>query len=340
MNFKKHIPSFCRLLDKANPAAISATDYAKEYLQHLLQHKRYYLSIYAAVLEKTFSELDYKTCSFIDFGTGNGLLALFAKYCGVKSVYANDINPGFINAAQQLSTQLNISIAGWVAGDENSLLQYFENIKPDALAGTDVIEHVYDLDVLFKAFKKLNPDITIVLTTAVFEENPFKAAMLKKIQRRDELKDSNAFHASGDNKYAGLGFLEIRKKIIRNLQPAMQQEKINELAIRTRGLRKDDIEKAVTNFLQTGIMPQVLQHPTNTCDPITGSWTERLLSIKEYKTIFNTHGFALEVYNGFYNSYSSGIKSFAAVFINGITRLFSTISLPVLTFIILKGTKK
>jgi len=31
------------------------------------------------------------------------------------------------------------------------------------------------------------------------------------------------------------------------------------------------------------ILPPLLQHPTNTCEPLSGSWTEHLLTIAEYQ---------------------------------------------------------
>ena len=88
------------------------------------------------------------------------------------------------------------------------------------------------------------------------------------------------------------------------------------LATRTRGLKKDDIELVVENYLNKNQLPEILNHPTNTCDPITGSWTERLLSIKEYKALFDKENFSIEIKKGFYNQWQKGIKNLVAKILN------------------------
>ena len=82
----------------------------------------------------------------------------------------------------------------------------------------------------------------------------------------------------------------------------------------------------------------MISHPTNTCDPITGSWTERLLSFEEYKELYNINGFDIEIKPGLYNNHQKIIKSFLISIIN-----FSIRTLPLWGFyisplIILTGT--
>lgn len=337
--FKQNINSFLHLLEKVNAATISNNAYAVQYLQYLIEHKNHYVKIYTAVLELAFADKKISATTLLDFGTGNGLLALFAKYCGVKKVYASDVNNDFLQAAQQLSKQLNIEIDGWILGDENVLQHYFQQQQCHVIVGTDVIEHIYNLDYFFSVVKKMNVEMTSVFTTASVAENYFKSTKLKQLQLKDELKDSNAFQSSYQNEYAGLSFLAIRKKIIQNYNSSLSLDEVENLAKLTRGLNKNDIETAVNNFIKFKKLPQLIHHPTNTCDPITGSFTERLLYVKEYATIYQNHQFTLQVKNGFYNNSESGVKSLIATMLNFLIVMLGKYGRKISPFILLKGFK-
>ena len=96
-NFNKYSDAFEKKLELIVVDEISAELYCKRYLNHLLQHKKYYLAIYADVLNKLMQHLPKKKedISLIDFGAGNGLLGIFAKYCGFKKIFLNDIDEKF-----------------------------------------------------------------------------------------------------------------------------------------------------------------------------------------------------------------------------------------------------
>ncbi len=314
--FKNFIPAFANLLNTVTVESISSNAYATQYLQTLLQHKLHYLNIYATVLEKAFAARNNTEVALLDFGTGNGLMALFAKYCGVQQVFASDLSEPFLAAAKQLSKAINVEIDGWVLGDENALINYFSTQHLDIVVGTDVIEHIYNLDAFFSTLQQLNPSIITVFTTASVSENYFKVRQLKKLQIQDELVDSNAFQNGMNNEFAGVSFIEVRKKIIASHQPKLSNEIIQLLAEKTRGLNKVDIEKAIDHYLQNNVLPNSTNHPTNTCDPITGSWTERLLTIKEYRALHLRHDKILLVHYGFYNSSAKGLKSLFASVLN------------------------
>ncbi len=141
---------------------------------------------------------------------------------------------------------------------------------------------------------------------------------------------------TGDE-YAGLPFKEIRRLIIEKTFPELTKETMDQLAINTRGLNKVDIIAAVENYLLTKKLPVLLNHPTNTCDPITGSWTERLLSINEYKDIYQKQGFTLTWHNGFYNKWQPGIKSTALKLANKTIALLGKQGNVITPFITLVG---
>lgn len=340
--FKKNIPAFAEKLAVVNVAEVTVDAYAQQYLNDLLQHKIHYLNLYALVLDKAFEASNKKIeeVCLLDFGCGNGLLALFAKHCGVKQVFASDVSGPFVLAAKQLGHQLHIQIDGWILGDEKALLQAFLDKQLDIIVATDVIEHVYSLDSLFKTIRQLNTQMVTVFTTASVAENPFKSRQLKKLMLKDELVGSNELHCSYSNEFTGLPFLTIRRKMIAVKYPLLKEEEIIKLAFASRGLIEHDIYKDVEEYLVSKKFPLPINHPTNTCDPITGSWTERLLKVKEYEQLYKRYHFSLQIEAGFYNEFESGLKSRVSMLLNKTIRLLGKKGISICPFIVLIGKKQ
>ncbi|MGG9962027.1 class I SAM-dependent methyltransferase [Ferruginibacter sp. SUN106] len=301
-----------------DPEAISDYPYCKSYFLHLLQYKRFYLNIYSHVLELLLqhTRLPMDELIIVDYGAGNGLLGLFAKHCGFGKVYINDVNEKFVKAAEKTAQLMNIFIDGFITGDMDNVAAAFPSAKPNAVIGTDVIEHIYDLDIFFKQLQRLNPAMTTVFTTAANAANPFKKRRLQQLQWNDENKGG----LPGDYALFGEDAIEpfriTRQKILAEYFPALTGAETELLTIHTRGLNKKDIINAGEKYIAEKILPPLLAHPTNTCEPLSGSWTEHLLTIKEYKAIYNEAGFQLTVYNGFYNAFSGDAKSLLMKFAN------------------------
>jgi len=308
MNFdlKEKIPRFATLMDKADPSIFEGS-YPKKYFQLLSDSRHYYLTIYADLLSRVLNEagLNPRNSILIDYGCGNGLLGLFASYAGFSKVYLADVDHQFIDSAKILSSQLEIDIAGFIQGDEEALLQFPFNESPSIVVGTDVIEHIYDPNRFLTVLHTLNKSMAVGFTTASNPYNFLKIRKLQKLQDQDEKFGSDGNNIADPTIHKS--FLEIRKEIIRNHMPALQEEVIADLAKRTRGLRENDIVEALLKYQKTGELPAYPTHPTNTAHPRTGSWTERILSVEEYQEIFNRNNFSLNIFYGFYNDLNPGI---------------------------------
>src|SRR6476660_5451299 len=152
--FDKFIPAFSQQLQLALPHQLEDL-YPRKYLEHLLSHRNYYLGIYSQLLNKLFNSgmATPNAAVLVDFGAGNGLLGLFAKFCGVRTVYINDRDPHFLNASKILAAQLGITIDGFIEGDIESVASFPFTTPPGIIAGTDVIEHIYDLDIFFETIR-------------------------------------------------------------------------------------------------------------------------------------------------------------------------------------------
>ncbi len=337
--FKQYIHSFSEKLSAVNIAAFPIERYPAAYLQLLISQRLYFLHIYAQVLEKViqYSGKQKEEIILLDYGAGNGLLGMFAKHCSFKKVYSIDVNESFVQAAHLLNAALNNPVDAILTGDIDTAINFFKlHAPPDAVAGTDVIEHIYNLNVFFKSIKSLNAGIIAVFTTASVNANPFKSYTIKKLQRQDEYKWSDPAHTTGNNPYAGLSFLEVRKRMIEQ-RFHLSNNQIQQLAQATRGMQERDILKAVTIFITTKKLPSLIHHPTNTCDPVTGNWTERLLTAKEYKTLYQDAGFELYIANGFYNEWQPGFKSRFLKIINSYIRFTGRSGRWISPYILLVG---
>jgi hypothetical protein len=135
--------------------------------------------------------------------------------------------------------------------------------------------------------------------TSANSNNPFIVNRLKKLHIKAEYK--------GLEKTAGwkeidlnTSFLEARKNIINKEFPKLKNDEIKNLSLKTRGLRKDDIEKVVKYYIESGEINYRIKHPTNTCDPYNGNWTENLIDLKQLKTLIKNNNLIVDITNSTY----------------------------------------
>ena len=316
-NFTEYISAFEKELEHVAIDSISEEPYCKKYLFHLLEHKKYYLAIYADVLYKlvTHSSGDKSKITLVDYGSGNGLLGLFAKFCGFKKVILIDIDAKFIIASQQLSAQLNIPIDGYITGGIDALQLYCKSEIPDAITGTDVIEHIYDLEGFLSGLQQINSSIVSVFTTASNPVNFFKVRALKKIQMKDELVGGGPSDHILFGEVALEPFLKIRQQIISKKYNSLPDTELFALSKATRGMIEADIIKAAEQYHISKKLPAPAAD-SNTCNPLNGSWTERILSLDAYISLYSTVGFTCKFYAGFYNEYEGGAGAFVKKLLN------------------------
>ncbi len=329
MNFEK-AKAFSVELEEMNPPKI-CSGYPLVYLEHLLNHKEYYLDIYTRVFGEILKKSGKKAeeVSIVDYGCGNGLLGCFAMFCGFGNVIFQDVDPEFLNSSKALAKGLHLNDGIYIPGEIENLRE--QRLRIDAVAGTDVIEHIYDLDNFFSVLQELNAEMISVFTTAANPFNPFIVNRLKQLHRKDEFIGNDGSGLSGK---PHLPFLEIRKKIISSNFPRLKN--IEEMSRATRGLKELDILNAVKNYELTNRLPQPAPN-FNTCHPLTGSWTERILSEEEYKKLYSKYGFRIEIIPGFYNNYSTGLKAGKSFLLNTLVALLGKTFSP---FIIITGYKK
>ena len=338
---RQHINKFCDRLNDIRSHEISDKSYQQKYFQYLVSNKKYFIALYAFVLD-TIIEHSIKApdqITLLDCGAGNGLLGIFAKFCGFKQVYINDSDNHFLESAKKLSSKLGIVMDGFIWGDISHIKEDIKPLNIDAIAGTDVIEHIYTLEKFFALLQHVNPDIISVFSTASNPYNYLKKKEITRIQLKDEFigGKSNDSPLSGPKPLAP--FLKIREGIIKEKYQSISDAELKELASLTRGMIKEDVLIAAQEYLTKKTWPLSIKHPTNTCNPLDGSWSERLLTLQEYNSIYKDQGFSLSMKNGFYNEHQNGIKDFALYIFNTIIKYFPSFGKYFSPFILLIGKR-
>lgn len=278
--------------------------YNKSYLKKYQDDFHFYMSLYAQLLVKSINKLKKPIAesTFIDYGGGSGMLSYLAKEVGFQTVVYVDLYQISVDDAKIISNHLGIEIDYFICGDVKEFTGKIKDLKiqADLICSFDVLEHIYDLTYWMKTIAEIENDFSLLFMTSANPKNILVSRRLKKIHRKCEYRGVE----KGDNwKEMDLNssFLIGRREIIRKRFPELTLEELNLLALRTRGLRKDGIEKLVSTYIETGKINYTIAHPTNTCDPYTGNWSEQLINLEELKLIARGEDLAVDITNSFYS---------------------------------------
>lgn len=332
------LPKNKQLLKKLNSAAIKLSnkltsldlkqleisEYNKKHLEgkisnlsHQLQLNSYIL---AMALEKNIISL--KKTVFIEYGGGIGMLSLLAKEIGIGIVIYNDIYDISCKDAENIAKAINLKADYYVNGDIDDVINFMitNSISCNAIASYDVIEHIYNVESFFEKLINLpHEQLNVVMASGANIFNPLKCKQEMRVQI--DVEYNNRIRKKGHKDRDCLrAYSLVRAEIIYNylnkINEKLSEDEINKLAECTRGMIKYDIENSVDEYIKTKIFPQVLKHPTNTCDPYTGNWAEHLMNPYELKNILLENGFDVDVLGGFYGKPLTLIKQYISKMLN------------------------
>ena len=286
-----------------NPQNLAISEYNRNYLVKYIDSYSFYMSFYAQLMLKALDKLEkpISESSFVDYGGGCGMLSYLAKEIGFQTVVYTDIYETSAIDAQAISKSLDIPVDYFFCGDIDEFMNKLNRnqIKPDLICSFDVLEHIYDLDSWIKSIAGINWRFSLLFMTNANSRNPFVQNRLKKLQKIAEHRGTEKRIGWKDIDL-NTSYLEERKRIIRNKFPELGNNEIDLLATKSRGLRKSDIEKVMADYIKTGEFGYKIDHPTNTCDPYTGNWTERLIDLKQLKSTVRKHNLEVDIRNSFH----------------------------------------
>ncbi len=276
-----------QLIKSIDYNALNISEYNTLYINKLTENIEYYFNIYKETVLLLEVEVESKSSSFIiDFGGGHGFLSLFLKSLGLNVIYC-DKNPLSADTVTKIKQKINIGPDVIIEGSIPELLTFCQknNIKPNYLIATDLIEHIFDLNVFFGNLIHLNSEIKMVFTTGSNPYNYLKAQKLYKMMRYEE----NTYH------------LPKRLQYITQNYSDLSNDEIKILAKVTRGYTFGLIDNAILIYKTKKELPKEIE-AYNTCNPETGEWEERILNFRRYRQIVNNINFRVTFHNGFYNT--------------------------------------
>lgn len=289
-------------IEEINPQNLNISDQSKEYLMKYIDNQSFFLSAYSQLLQKAILKLDrpVNESTFIDYGGGCGILSYIAKEMGFKTIVYSDINKNSVNDTKIISGKLNIVIDYYFCGDVDELINKIKlyGINTDLICSFDVLEHIYDLEYWIKSISVLNRFSLLFMTNAN-PENPLIVRRLIKVHKIAEHQGGEKNIRIDDN-FLSTSLLKQREIIIRNKFPHLSKHEIILLSKETRGLIINDIEKIVFEYIKTGKINYKMVHPTNTCDPYTGSWAEKLIDLNQIKALIKELKMSVRITNSFY----------------------------------------
>lgn len=226
----------------------------------------------------------------MDYGAGVGTLYLLAKKIKCKKVIYNDHLEDWKNSAQLIAEAIGVHIDEYIVGDiEDSMNKLDElHIQCDIITSRNVIEHIYKLEVFYKAVHDRQPQALIYSSTTANKSNP--ASVIKHF----------LWHRKWEKVFKGK-----RMVVIERQAPGLSGSRKEALARATRGLAADDLKAAIEEFRKTGKLPDPRKHKSNTCDPANGVWAEHLLSLNEYRAVINEDLYNISFQPGFWDTHYS-----------------------------------
>lgn len=231
---------------------------------------------------------------FVDYGGGLGMLSLLAKQIGFKQVIYTDIDADACSDAHAIGSALGLQADHYVHGDINHMIadMHEKNILCDVLVSYDVIEHVYNLEDFLQKLKNIAYEQKkhIFLASSAHSANPKIKKNLAKLHYMHEHEGRfDAWHEKDVP-----SFFSMRKEIIRVYDPTLTLHEIDQLAQTTRGKKQSDIHAIVDAYKHHKIMPTVPED-SNTCDPYTGNWSERILDPHVIESCLRNQGFKTQL---------------------------------------------
>ncbi|MHA1915031.1 MAG: hypothetical protein ACW986_05035 [Promethearchaeota archaeon] len=334
-------------LSNLNIDTLTISEYIKNYFSKLMGNLKGTLQKYCHLLSLCLAEnkKPLEDFIFVDYGGGTGIFSLLAKELGIGMVIYNDIYKTSCHDANEIAKSIGNSAQEYICGEIQDIVDYFKqnSIECDALGSYNVIEHIYNIeDFLHHLGFLAQNNLVIVLGTGANPFNPVLKRIITKHHHKREFysREKEFGHKEGDSLDA---YVNIRKDMITKFaNNNLEISQIDHLIRTTRGLRELDIKKCVESYLNNKDLPTNLdpKFPTNTCDPYSGNWAERLMNPFDLAEILEKEGFKSKITTGIYGSHSRTLLNVIGIFANKVINFLPRKAIYFAPYYILYGFKE
>lgn len=314
-----------RKLARLDLQRLPISEYTRRYLAKIVDRRERFLQngtfLLALALEKQTLPLDALTLA--DYGGGSGMIAFLAGELGVGTVLYNDIYDVACHDAETVARALPAQVSDFICGDMDDLVRFIvdHGLSVHALVSSDVIEHIYDIRSFFGRMGGLSSGtLRGIHATAANGRNPLLAWRLQRRHILFEHRNRQTFPGWKDRD-TPRSYREIRREMIAEKAPLLSAAEVDLLARRTRGLHRTDIERCIQEYRSTGGISYRPDHITNTCDPHTGNWAERLMRPESLEEMLRNEGYAVRILAGFWPRFPSMHRRVVSRILNAVIRL-------------------
>jgi 2-polyprenyl-3-methyl-5-hydroxy-6-metoxy-1,4-benzoquinol methylase len=333
-----------RKLTGLDSSALGISEYNQRYLGDIVRFLVDALQTYGYLLACSLvhKESSLKEFVLVDHGGGIGMLSLLAKELGIGTVIYNDIFDVSCCDARLVAKAISREADAYVCGEIDELLCFLQKygISADAIVSNNVIEHIYDIEYFLKKLRFLSRDsLCVLFASSANAHNPRIVRKVRKMHLDHEYADREKVwgYKERDSLRSYLG---IRREIISGLDPSLPVEVVERLAKATRGLRTDDIVQCVEEYKRTGSISYRADHPTNTCDPYTGNWCERLMDTEYIRALLSREGYDVQILGGYYGFSGRLHKRVMRGILNGLLSTFRSKGLLWAPYYVVYAQKK
>jgi hypothetical protein len=260
----------------------------------------------------------------------------------IGTVIYLDIYDVSCNDVKQVAKALHLTLDHVICGEIDDLVQYLNDhsIAIHAITSFDVIEHVYDVDAFMQSMGQLrHSSLRIVHASGANIRNPLYVYETVRMQKEMETRDRPMIWGTKERDTLK-SYFSVRLEIIQQCAPDLSASEAEKLAHLTRGLQKDDIQRAVEEYKSRGQIRYRPDHPTNTCDPNTGNWAEHLMHTDRFEPILKRQGFQVQILSGYRGHFKQKIFNLALPLINGLISLLGFHAMPISPYYIVYGEKE
>ena len=310
-NIKEAIDSLNKKLLKLDLYELGVSEYNIRYIASKLSNPSSNFGLYSDLLKLCFenqNEALLSKMTLVDYGGGSGLFSLLAKSLGIGTVVYNDIYDVSCKDIKIIADAIGTPIDGIVCGEIDEVISYLNQnqLTINAMCSFDVIEHIYDINSYLKKCDEIPASkfgLRLIFGSGANGKNPIINHRIRKkhIISENIDREKKFGHKERDTLKS---FLTIRKEIIKDYSNSkkvdLSEEIINKLATQTRGLRKENIEEEINNYIEFNVISVNLKDKTNTCDPLTGNWDEHIMNPKELASQLREIGFQVLILPGYW----------------------------------------
>jgi hypothetical protein len=323
--------------------SVGLSEYNQRYLRAKIAGIDTALHIYGRILHVALSNapLPMEKLTVVDYGGGSGVLSLLTKELGVGTVIYIDIYEVSRADAAALGSKISLPLNHTLTGDVDALVDYVarNSLTVNAVISFDVLEHIYDVPAHFKNLSALSaqPFRAVYASGANIKNYWYVKGVTQQhldVESRDRKKEWG--HKDRDTLTA---YSDLRKQIITAYAPQLSAPEVDQLTRETRGLMKLDIERCVDEYRIKGKHSYVPDHPTNTCDPLTGNWCEHLMDQDWLRARVEEAGFKVQILPGNYPVNGGLVKKAKKLAINTLITLLGAGSMCVAPYFFLCADK-